>query len=128
MTRAELSEGLAAAARVRRSELIALADDVAERNDVDILEGPTPGSVMMELQASVGTFCLSEVVVTTARIRIARTEGFGAVLGWDAEGALAGALCDAAGGGRAEMLARNALADEAEHRTARMRAVAATKV
>ena len=128
MTRAEFSQGLAAAARVRRNELIALADDLASRNAVDLLEAPAPSTVMMELESSVGPFCLTEVVVTTARVRVARTEGYGAALGWDAEGALAGALCDAAGGERAETLARRALADEDESRAERMRAVATTKV
>jgi phosphonate C-P lyase system protein PhnG len=128
VTRAQLSEGLAAAARVRRDELLTLADELAQSHEVDVVERPTPGTLMLELESSVGPFCFTEVVVTTARVRIAHTEGWGAVMGWDAEGALAGALCDAAGGERATTLARNALADESERRIARMRAVASTKV
>ncbi len=128
MTRGQLSEGLAAAARLRRDELVALADDVAQRHDVDVLEGPAAASVMLEIESSIGAFCLTEVVVTTVRVNVERSTGWGAVLGWDAEGALASALCDAAGGDAAQTLARNALADESEVRVERMRAVAATRV
>ena len=128
MTRGQITEGLAAAARVRRDELVALADDLAQRHDVDVLEGPAPSSVMLEIESGVGAFCLTEVVVTTARVNVGRNGGWGAVLGWDAEGALASALCDAAGGEPAQTLARNALADESERRVERMRAVAATRV
>ena len=128
MTRGQFSEGLAAAARVRRNELLALADDLALQNDVSVIDAPAPGSVMLELDSSVGAFCFTEVVVTTARVRVERAEGWGAVMGWDAEGALASALCDAAGGERASALARQALADESHQRIERMRAVAATKV
>jgi alpha-D-ribose 1-methylphosphonate 5-triphosphate synthase subunit PhnG len=101
MTRGAFSEGLAAAARVRRDELIALADDIARRHDVDVIEVPAPASMMLELESNVGSFCLTEVVVTTARVRIERNFGWGAVLGWDAEGALASALCDATSDERA---------------------------
>ncbi len=128
MTKGTLSEGLAAAARVRRSELVALADDIAQRSDVDVVEVPTPGSVMVELDSSVGSFCFTEVVVTTARVRVAQSDGWGAVLGWDAEGALASALCDALADERVARLAEQALRDEDDARRERMRAVAATSV
>lgn len=123
-----LSEGLAAAARVRRAELIALADDVAEHAPVEVLDAPAAGSIMLELESSVGSFCFAEVVVTTARVRVDDRNGWGCVLGWDAEGALASALCDAVADERAARVARSALEDEARAREARLRAVAGTKV
>ena len=128
MTRAELSEGLAAAARIRRNELVALAEEIAQDGGVEVIARPAAGSVMVELESSVGAFCLTEVVVTTASVRIAERAGWGAVLGWDAEGALASALCDARADRGAFALARRALDDEAEQRVERMRAVATTKV
>jgi len=128
MTKRELSEGLAAAARVRRDELLSLAEDIAERERVEVIASPSPSSVMIELTTSIGPFCFTEAVVTTARVRTRNGDGWGAVMGWDAQGALAGALCDAAGGEHAAALARHALDDEASRRRDRMRAVAATKV
>jgi alpha-D-ribose 1-methylphosphonate 5-triphosphate synthase subunit PhnG len=128
MTNQSRSEGLAAAARVRRGALLELAGEIAERGDVEVIDRPAPGSVMVELDTSVGAFCFTEVVVTTARVHVGGTEGWAAVLGWDAEAALASALCDAAGDERTTQLAEGALADEAGQRLERMRAVAATKV
>jgi alpha-D-ribose 1-methylphosphonate 5-triphosphate synthase subunit PhnG len=128
VTRGVRSEGLAAAARVRRPDLLALAEEVALAAAVDLVDPPAAASVMLELESSVGTFCLTEVVVTTARVRAGEADGWGCVLGWDAEGALATALCDAAAGARAEDLARHALDVESAARRERLHAVAATKV
>jgi phosphonate C-P lyase system protein PhnG len=122
------SEGLAAAARVRRDELVALADDVAASLAVEVVEAPAAASVMLELSSRTGTFCLTEVVVTTARVRVRANDGWGCVMGFDPAGALAGALCDALADERVEVLARRALADEAAARAERSRALAATKV
>lgn len=128
MSKGYLSEGLAAAARVRRAELIALAEEIAQQGGVEVSQAPAAGTIMVELDSSVGAFCFTEVVVTTARVRVARLDGWAAVLGWDAEGALASALCEAVADERAFDLARNALEDEAAAREDLLRAVAATKV
>lgn len=128
MTPGGLSEGLAAAARVRRDELVALAEDVAAGAAVEIVDPPAAGTVMLELDSSVGAFCFTEVVVTTARVRCDGADGWGCVLGWDAEAALASALCHARGGERSRGLAQSALDDEAGIRRERSRAIAATKV
>ena len=122
------SEGLAAAARVRRSELLELAESIAAAGGVAVIEPPAAGSTMLELTTRIGTFCFTEVVVTTARVHSRDGDGWGCVLGWDAEAALAAALCDARRDERVAVLANLALADEAAARTERRRAIGATKV
>ena len=128
MTNGRRSEGLAAAARVRRDELLAIAEHLAANAMVAVLDAPAAGTTMLELASRVGTFCFTEVVVTTARVRADGCEGWGCVLGWDAEGALAAALCDARAAERVRILAQAALDDEAAAQTERMRGVAATRV
>ena len=128
MTGALCSEGLAAAARVRRDELLALADTIAGEGGIVVVEPPAAGSTMLELATRVGSFCFTEVVVTTARVQTRHGSGWGCVMGWDAAGALAAALCDARRGDHVEGLVHLALADEELARTHRQRAVAATKV
>jgi phosphonate C-P lyase system protein PhnG len=129
MTPQTRAQGLAAAARVRRDALIALADATAQSQRVDVLEAPAPYSVLLEVEGAAGSFNLTEVVITTARVRVAGSEGYGYVLGWDAAAALAGALCDGVGGDeRVEQLACDALAAESTARSERLRAIAATKV
>jgi alpha-D-ribose 1-methylphosphonate 5-triphosphate synthase subunit PhnG len=128
MTPERRAEGLAAAARVRRGELLAAAERVAAVGGVTVVERPAPGTVMLELATAVGETCLSEVVVTTAAVTVADRPGWGCVLGWDDEGALAAALCDSGDPEAAAALAELALADEATARAATSAAVAATRV
>jgi alpha-D-ribose 1-methylphosphonate 5-triphosphate synthase subunit PhnG len=122
------AEGLAAAARVRRDDLLDLAEQVAAGGGVTVLEPPRPASVMVELDGPAGVFCFTEVVVTTARVQVEGAGGWGCALGWDAEGALAAALADAAGGGCAVELAEWALEDETAARLELALGVAATRV
>jgi alpha-D-ribose 1-methylphosphonate 5-triphosphate synthase subunit PhnG len=126
-----LAQGLAAAARVRRDALIALADETAAAYAVDLTEAPAPNSVLLEVESAAGSFYLTEVVITAARVRVEGRDGYGCVLGWDAGGALAGALCDAAAPHERErvaLLAQEALDAEAADRQAHMHAIEATRV
>ena len=122
-----LWEGLAAAARVRREELLDLAEEVADAG-AQVLEPPRAGTVMIRLGGAVGTFCLTEAVVTTATALAGGRAGWGCVLGWDEEGALACALLAAARPEGSLRLAEAALADEEAGRRQRLEAVAATRV
>lgn len=128
MTPERRSEGLAAAARSLRGELIEHAAGIAGGCRCRVVEPPTPGSVMVELESPVGSFCLTEVVVTTARVEVDGAGGWGCVLGFDEEGALAGALLDAAPGSDVQRLAQRALDREAREREAAACAVASTEV
>ena len=107
--------------------MLDLAEPVATEA-VEVLEAPSAASVMVELQTPVGSFCFTEVVVTTARVEVAGREGWACVLGWDEEGALAAALLDAAPTPSVAQLVAGALSDEAADREAGARAFAATKV
>lgn len=122
----ERAEGLAAAARCRRTKLLALAEPLA--SVARVVEPPTAKTVMMEVATAVGPFCLAEVVVTTASVRIAEAVGWSCVLGWDEHGALAAALCDAVGGAGTDQLAAEALAAETAERREIEAAVATTRV
>ncbi len=122
------SEGLAAAARVERDALLSLADEFARGAAVEVLDAPAAGSIIVRLSTAVGSFYFSEVVVTTARVRAGGGDGWGCVLGWDAEAALAAALCDARACERTLELAQRSLSIEEESRTARSRRIARTKV
>ncbi|MBO0715444.1 MAG: phosphonate C-P lyase system protein PhnG [Acidimicrobiales bacterium] len=128
----KLSEGLAAAARVRREELLDLAEGVASSTSVAVTRGPSAASVMLELEAPVGSFCFTEVVVTIAEVKVEGApgggEGWGCALGWDPEGALASALLDAEPTAAATSLAQRALAEEEEERQRVRQAVAGTRV
>ena len=121
-------EGFAAAARVRRSEMLDMAELVAGREAVLVTHPPAPSTLMLEVQSPVGGFCLTEVVVTTAAVAIGGQQGWAVVLGYDEEGALAGAILDAMPGADGESLATSALAAEAELRRQESILVAATKV
>jgi alpha-D-ribose 1-methylphosphonate 5-triphosphate synthase subunit PhnG len=123
----ERSRGLAAAARVLRADLISAAETIAARNHVEVVEAPAPGSVMVELETPVGSFCLTEVVVTRCAVRVADNHGWAAVLGWDDEASLAAAIVDTQPE-VADPLTTAALAAEAGARAAEAAAVAATKV
>jgi alpha-D-ribose 1-methylphosphonate 5-triphosphate synthase subunit PhnG len=123
-----LSEGLAAAARVRRDALLELGESVAARSDVAVIAGPDPQSLLVELESAVGSFCLTEVVVTTCEATVDAHLGWGCALGWDAEGALAAALGDAAGGEAAASLAVAALEEEARTAIEERRMLAVTRV
>lgn len=128
MTPERRSEGLAAAARVLRGELVERAEGIAAGQPCRVVEAPAPGSVMVELESPVGSFCFTEVVVTTARVEVDGTPGWACVLGFDEEGALAGALLDAMPGTDVERLAQRALDREEREREAAARAVATTEV
>lgn len=128
MTPERRSEGLAAAARVLRGELVEQAEGIAAGRHCQVVEPPAPGSVMVELESPVGSFCLTEVVVTTARVEVDGMAGWGCVLGFDEEGALAGAVLDARPDGAVETLAQRALDREQREREAAARAVATTGV
>jgi alpha-D-ribose 1-methylphosphonate 5-triphosphate synthase subunit PhnG len=126
-TPGRLAEGLAAAARVRREGLLDLAEAVAVRG-AQVLEPPRAGTVLVRVRGAAGAFCLTEAVVTTATALAGGRRGWGCVLGWDEEGALACALLAAARTDEAVRLAEAALADEDAARRRRLAAVAATRV
>ncbi len=129
MTDEERSAGLAAAARVRRDALIDLAEQIAAGDAaIEVIDAPAPGSVVVEVETRVGAFCFTEVVVTTATVALGESVGWGCVMGYDREGALAGALLDAARDGRVEALAQAALAEEDAARAAFEQALAGTRV
>ncbi len=134
MTPEERSEGLAAAARTQRAEMIALADRVLEDCTCEVLQPPAAGTVMLEFESEIGAFCFSEVIVTTASVRVAHVAGWGCVLGFDREAALATAVLDAEAARGSEStaqvmrLATESLASERRERERRARAVVRTKV
>lgn len=128
MTPERRAEGLAAAARVLRPEMEAMAEAVAAGRSVEVVRAPAAGSLMLQLASPVGDFNLTEVAVTTAEVRVDGTAGWACVLGWDEEGALAAALLDATPGRDVIALAEGALAIEAEQRDRLARAVATTRV
>ena len=128
------AQGLAAAVRLRRAEVLRLADDVLEAAAVTVVQPPTPGSVMVELEQAVGAFCLAEVVVTEARVALHGTQGWASVMGFDETGALAAAVLDVAAARSGPLsdaidaLCDEALRAEAELAAAELLAVAATEV
>jgi alpha-D-ribose 1-methylphosphonate 5-triphosphate synthase subunit PhnG len=128
MTPEELATGLAAAARVSRAELLELATWVRRQGAVVVDEEPRPATVMVVVHSPVGEFCLGEVVVTVATVRRGDRQGWGCVIGYDEDAALASALCSTAGAEGAEALARTALMREADGRRQTAVAVAATRV
>lgn len=129
MSRQRLAEGLAAAARVQRAQLLDLGERIAgDGAAVGMQQAPVAGSAMIEIESVIGASCLGEVVVTTCSVTVGAATGWGCVLGWDRSGALAAALADAAGGAEAELLGRRALALEAIARRAEDRRLAATRV
>jgi alpha-D-ribose 1-methylphosphonate 5-triphosphate synthase subunit PhnG len=128
VTPEERSAGLAAAARTQREELLALAGRALAGAEVELLAPPEPGTIMLELEGRAGTFCFTEVAITTARVRLDGAEGWGCVMGFDGEAAVASAVLDARPGDAVVRLARAALQAEAEAREARARGVARTRV
>lgn len=122
------TEGLAAAARVRRAQLLDLGERIADRAAVGMPQAPVAGSAMIETESAIGASCLGEVVVTTCAVTVDGASGWGCALGWDRAGALAAALADAAGGAQAEELGRSALEAEEIARRAEDRRLAATRV
>lgn len=128
MTPEQRSEGLAAAARVLRRDLLELAEAAATRPGARVVTPPEAGTVMLEFDAPVGTFAFTEAVVTTAEAGIGDRSGWGCVLGWDEEGALACALLDALAGDPVDQLAAAAIRLEAENRDREARSAATTKV
>jgi alpha-D-ribose 1-methylphosphonate 5-triphosphate synthase subunit PhnG len=83
---------------------------------------------MTVLDTPIGQQCLTEVVVTTAAVTVAGTPGWGCVLGWDAEAALAAALADAADPAAADRLAETALRTEERERAVRTAQVRTTRM
>lgn len=127
--RDRVAEGLAAAARVDRTRLLADAEAVlGAHDDVEVVEVPEPRTVMGRFASDRGTQCVTEVVVTTARVRLGTLTTWAVVLGWDEDGALAAALVLAADPFIAADLAERALRLEADQRRARDVAVAATRM
>lgn len=128
MTREERSGGLAAAARVDRTRLLELADRLAA-GGAQVVEGPAPATVMVELESVAGVACLAEVVVTTASVeRPGGRRGWGCVLGYDEAAALAVALCEGTDDAGVEDLAASALATEGAARDRVSSATAATRI
>ncbi|HEX4211698.1 MAG TPA: phosphonate C-P lyase system protein PhnG [Candidatus Dormibacteraeota bacterium] len=128
MTPERRSEGLAAAVRVHRDEVLQEAVAVVRRSRVEVIRPPAAGSVMLELDSPVGSFCLTEVVVTSAEVRVDGGTGWACVLGFDEEAAVAAAILDGSAGPTAERLAEAALTEEAEQAEEEARMAAATRV
>lgn len=124
-----LIEGLAAAARVVRGRLLELAEEVlSPGHSVEVLEAPEPSTVMGRFAAGRGEQCVSEIVVTTARVRAGTAQAWAVVLGWDEEAALAAAIVAATNPEAAQDLSGIALREEAEQRREKSSAVVATRM
>jgi hypothetical protein len=104
------------------------AEAIAESAGVSVTEHPAAVSTLVELDSPVGAFCLAEVVLTTAAVVVDGEPGWGCVLGYDEEAALAAAICEAAGGHGVEQLARRSLAVEEAARERTRAALLATEV
>lgn len=128
MTPEQRAEGLAAAARTLRPELVGRAEALARAEAVEVTRPPAPGSLMLELASPVGRFCFTEVVVTTSEVRVGGRAGWSCVLGYDEEAALAAAILDASAGAEVEGLARRALDAETQRASEEAVAVAGTRV
>ena len=122
------AEGLAAAARVQREQLLDIGERIAATAPVSLVQPPVASSAMLEVQSAVGASCLGEVVVTTCSVTVDGERGWSCVLGWDRAGALAAALADAVAGREVEELGRRALEFEAAARRTEDHALAATRV
>jgi alpha-D-ribose 1-methylphosphonate 5-triphosphate synthase subunit PhnG len=128
VTPEERSAGFAAAARTHRRELLALASRILAEGEVELLAAPEPGAIMLELESRAGAFCFTEVAITTARVRLDGAEGWGCVMGFDREAAVACALLDARPSGAVVRLAETALEAERRARAAQATGVARTRV
>jgi hypothetical protein len=104
--------GLAAAAVHCRGRLLKLAEPIAAGSDVVLDQAPEPRTVLTVLETSIGRHCLSDVVVTTAAVTVAGRRGWGCVLGWDAEAAVASALLAASDSAQVDALTAEGLARE----------------
>lgn len=122
------AEGLAAAARTHRSELLALAQPIADRSDTSIQQPGKAATVMAAIRTPIGEHCLAEVIVTSAEVTVGHEPGWACVMGWDPEAALAAALLDAGAPTVADDLARQALRAERAMQRERRRDVEATWV
>jgi alpha-D-ribose 1-methylphosphonate 5-triphosphate synthase subunit PhnG len=123
-----LAEGLAAAARTHRDDLLALGEHIAESRTVDLHTAPAPQSVLVELAGPIGVSGLGEAIVTTTSVSVDGRPGWSCVFGWDDAGSLAAALCEAVADEAVRALAEQALDTEAEAAEAKAAAVALTKV
>jgi alpha-D-ribose 1-methylphosphonate 5-triphosphate synthase subunit PhnG len=128
VTAQERSAGLAAAARVQRDELLALAGSLLAGAEVELLAPAEPGTIMLELESPAGTFCFTEVAITTARVRLDGAEGWGCVMGFDREAAVASAVLDAQPSAAVVRLAQAALEAERTARDTQTRGVARTRI
>jgi len=133
MTRERRCEAIALA---RATDLVPLAEAVLLDAPVQVLRGPTVGTLMLRArESSLGqTFHLGEALVTEAFVTIGDHQGYAIVQGMERELALAGAICDAAveaghdATPRILAALRDAEARVAAARRAAWEAVAATRV
>lgn len=95
MTRERRCEAIALA---RAADLVPLAEAVLADAPVQVLRGPTVGTLMLRARESAlgQTFHLGEALVTEAFVAIGDHRGYAVVQGMERELALAGAICDAA--------------------------------
>lgn len=95
MTRERRCEAIALA---RAADLVPLAEVVLNDAPVQVLRGPTVGTVMLRVRESVQgqVFNMGEALVTEAFVTIGEHGGYAMVQGMERELALAGAICDAA--------------------------------
>ncbi len=128
MTPEERSAALAAAARTQREALIGLADALLFTIPAQVVSAPAAGSLMVELENAAGAFCFTEVVVTTAEVSLDGSNGWGCVLGFDREAALAAAILDARPDARLDDFLATALASEAAAREREASALVRTRV
>jgi len=95
MTREARCEAIALA---QAGDLVPLAEEVLADAPVQVLRGPTVGTVMLRARESVEglVFNVGEALVTEAFVAIGDHQGYAIVQGMEHELALAGAICDAA--------------------------------
>ncbi len=95
MTREARCEAIALA---HAGDLVSLAEEILADTPVQVLRGPTVGTVMLRARESVEEliFNVGEALVTEAFVSINDHQGYAIVQGMEHELALAGAICDAA--------------------------------
>lgn len=112
-----------------------LAEQILERTDVEVLEGPLVSTTLVELTESVQgqPFYLGEVVVSGASVSVAGVRGDALLVGRHPQRALAAAVCDAAAeagvlADEVERIVAHAEQESADARRAEVAEVAATRV
>lgn len=75
-----------------------LAEEIAKKHDIQILQAPETCTVMLQATDSVGLtpFCLGEVLITEAAVSLDGVTGYGFVLEDEPEKAVCVAVIDAA--------------------------------